>query len=272
MKRIAVYAHYDADDQVKSYVLLVLRELAATCEQVLFVSTSALPDRELDKLHGLVSSVKLKENIGLDFAMWQSALSGLELHDVDELLLVNSSIIGPVFPLAPILEEMTLAPLDVWGMTECHVTKWHLQSYFLCFKKSVLASGELQRFFSSVLSYKDKQAIILSYELGLTAYLVDRGFRVGSFGALARMQIPKSVRRRLVKRRRDPTLFHPDVLLQNGMPFVKVSLFRDNPGRVPLGPVYELMRQQAFDCTVVPVARPAREPGRLRVWVGRLFR
>jgi lipopolysaccharide biosynthesis protein len=272
MKRIAVYAHYDESGEVKPYVVLVLRELAATCEQVLFVSTATLPDGELDKLRGLVSTVKLKENIGLDFGMWQSALPGLDLSEADELLLLNSSIIGPVFPLAPILEEMARAPFDAWGMTESHSIKWHLQSYFLCFKKSVLVSGHLQRFFRSVLPYKDKQAIILSYELGLTAYLVDQGFRVGSVGALARMRVSKSVRDRLVNRRRDPTLFHPDILLANGMPFVKVSLFRDNPGRVPLEPVYDLMRRQSFDCAVVPVARAAREPGRLRRRVAGWFR
>jgi rhamnosyltransferase len=272
MKRVAVYAHYDEAGEVKPYVLLVLRELAATCAQVLFVSTaSTLAASELDKLRDLVSSVTQKENIGLDFGMWQSALAELALEDVDELLLVNSSVVGPVFPLAPILEEMALAPFDVWGMTESYSIKWHLQSYFLCFKKAVLTSGHLQRFFRSVLPYRDKQAIILSYELGLTAYFVDQGFQVGPVTALARMRIPKAVRHRLVNRKRDATLFHPDTLLANGMPFVKVALFRDNPGKVSLEPVYELMRRQSFDCSVVPFRRQ-REPNRLRERVEDLFR
>src|SRR3954452_7881501 len=167
MKRAAVYAHYDEAAEVKPYALLILRALREVCSSVAFVSTASLPPAELAKLEGLVTNVHLKENVGLDFGMWQAALSGLTLDEFDELLLVNSSVIGPVFPLLPILEEMGRAPVDFWGMTESREIKWHLQSYFLCFKREVLRSGELAKFFSSVLPYRDKRAIILSYELGL---------------------------------------------------------------------------------------------------------
>lgn len=259
MNRTAIYAHYDAEAKVKPYVLLALRELAAVCKQVHFVSTSDLPQAELDRLEGLVSSVHLKENVGLDFCMWQSALASMSLDGVDELLLVNSSVVGPVFPLAPVLEEMTAAPFDFWGMTENHSIKWHIQSYFLCFKKSVLRSGQLERFFGSVLPYRDKQAIILSYELGLTAYMKDCGFRVGSFAALPRMQISPAVRHRLLVKKRDPTVFHADTLLSNGVPFIKVSVFRDNPGRVPLAPLYRLLSQNSFDLMLMPCGK-ARSP------------
>src|SRR3954447_20053622 len=98
MKRAALYAHFDEAAEIKPYVVLVLRALREVCSSVGFVSTACLPPAELAKLEGLVTSVHLKENVGLDFGMWQMALSGLALEELDELLLVNSSIIGPIFP------------------------------------------------------------------------------------------------------------------------------------------------------------------------------
>lgn len=261
MNRTAIYAHYDEDAKVKPYVLLALRELAAVCNDIVFLSTSPLPQAEIGKLSGLVSSVRLKDNIGLDFGMWQAGLSDVRLGEIDELLLVNSSVVGPVFPLGPILEEMAAAPFDFWGMTENYDIKWHLQSYFLCFKKPVLSSGQLARFFESVLPYRDKQAIILSYELGLTAYLSDCGFRAGSFAALPRMNIPASVRHRLLVKKRDPTLFHADTLLLNGVPFVKVNLFRNNPGRVRLQDLYLLLQKNSFDLSLLPAEAPSLQRG-----------
>ena len=249
MKRLAVYAHYDEAGEIKPYVLTVLVALARECESVVFVSTASLSRGELSKLDGLVTNVQLKENVGLDFGMWQSALAGLPLAELDELLLVNSSVVGPVFPLADILQKMADAPLDFWGMTENHVIKWHLQSYFLCFKKRVIASGHVQRFFASVLPYRDKQALILSYELGLTAYLSDYGFRGGSFATIA--GVPSGAAS-FAKKAKDPTLFHPDRLLRCGLPFVKVSLFRDNPGHVALEKVTALMEAADFDTKLVP--------------------
>lgn len=253
MKRAAIYAHYDEAAELKPYVVHILESLRQVCSSIAFVSTACLPRAELAKLDGLVTSVQLKENIGLDFGMWQSALSGLAIDGLDELLLVNSSVIGPVFPLLPILDEMARAPVDFWGMTESKEIKWHLQSYFLCFKRPVLSSGQLSKFFSSVLPYRDKEAIILSYELGLTSYLVDQGFRAGSFCSPQR--VTDRAARRQFNKRRNLTLFCPRALLEAGMPFVKVSLFRDNPIRVRLGSVYSLLERMSFDMTLLPKPR-----------------
>ena len=40
MKRIAIYAHYDARGEVKRYVLHTLRHLREECDEVHFVSTA----------------------------------------------------------------------------------------------------------------------------------------------------------------------------------------------------------------------------------------
>ncbi len=57
----------------------------------------------------------------------------------------------------------------------------------------------------------------------------------------------------------NPTLFHPERLLSLGMPFVKMMLLRDNPGNVPLAPIYRAMATAGYDLRLVELDRPKRE-------------
>ena len=53
--RLALFAHFDAQDQVKRYVVEYLAQLRTVCERVVFVSTSRLaaPEGMADLLTGL---------------------------------------------------------------------------------------------------------------------------------------------------------------------------------------------------------------------------
>ena len=216
----------------------------------------ASPRKKSDKVRPYASQVLLRENIGLDFAMWRHGLEHCDLGDTDELILTNSSLFGPMFPLAPILERMGEAPCDFWGMTDNFEYRWHLQSYFLVLKRAVLVSPSWARFWGGVLALRDKEQVILSYEVGFTSFLVESGFVPG---ALAPIQswAPWLVRRRMgLERRWNTTLFHPEKLLAMGMPFVKATLLRDNPGHVDLAPVYDAMRGAGYDLDLVEFDRP----------------
>ena len=50
MNRVALFAHYDSQAEVKPYVVTFLRGLREVCNEIVFVSTAALPDRELERV------------------------------------------------------------------------------------------------------------------------------------------------------------------------------------------------------------------------------
>ncbi len=251
MKRVAIFAHFDAQNEVKGYVLSFLRALESECSAVLFVSTARLPESEQLKLQPLCARVLLRENVGWDFCMWQEALATADLTDVDELVLTNSSTFGPLFPLGPIFSRMSAQPCDFWGMTDSFEITWHLQSYFLVFKRKAFTSSAFEQFFRSVLPYRDKDQVIRSYELGLTRYLQEAGLRPAAFVPIGAWLSSEWRRERLRRRRRNATVFHPMALLKLGMPLVKVQLLRDNPGRVRLGPVLRAMQDSGYDMSQV---------------------
>src|SRR5829696_4362885 len=129
MRRLAIYAHYDSQREVKRFTLHFLQCLAKLCERVDFVSTSPLPERELDKVRPLCARAFTKENTGFDFGMWQRALGDVDLAAWDELVITNSSVFGPLFPLEEMFERMAAARCDFWSATDNHDIDWHLQSY-----------------------------------------------------------------------------------------------------------------------------------------------
>ncbi len=230
-KRLAIFAHFDAENEVKPSIVHYMRHLRAECDRVVFVSTSALPPREVDKLGQHCAEVILRENVGFDFAMWQDAIRRVELGAWDELVLANSSVLGPVRPLGDVFRRMAGSPCDFWGITQSKEYCDHLQSYFLVFRARVLHSETFRAFFDAVLPFTDKQQVIYSYELSLTHWFEEQGF---SWEAA----FPYSLfEKGLFARHREPvnpSLYFADELLRLGDPFLKVDVLRRKLRGVPV--------------------------------------
>jgi lipopolysaccharide biosynthesis protein len=248
--RVAIYAHYDAHDQVKRYVVHHLRRLRQECDRVYFVSTSALTTHELDKVRPFCADVSLRENVGYDFCMWRDVIARLDLAAVDELVLTNSSVFGPLGSLRPAFERMAEVPCDVWAMTDSEQHAWHLQSYFLVFRHAILQSDDFAQFWRAVLPYKTKEQVIRSYELGLTSWFSDRGWTL-------RAMVPWREIHEIPPRwpwspRRwhgplNATAYLPFTLIERQMPYVKVEVLRDNVGKVSLRALRRAIRATGYD-------------------------
>ncbi len=240
MRRLVIYAHYDPEDRIRGYVLRHLDALAPLGE-VRFVSNSNLSPEALAPVRARVATVLLRENRGFDFAMWAQVLLAEDCAAYDEVLLTNSSIIGPFSPLQPILDRMAGEPCEFWGLTESAQLIPHLQSYFLVFRKPVLEALAFQQFWASVLPSRSKGALIFACEIGISTFLADEGYRWRA--AFPREALKGNWVRNLtvrgtplarVRRFVDPTLLYPDLLLDSGMPYVKLGLLQRNPHRLRL--------------------------------------
>lgn len=256
MRRLVLFAHWDAEARVRPFTLFHLRALGELGATVHFVSNSPLPEAEQAKVRPLAARLLLRDNVGYDFAMWQEALRAVEPAAWDEVVLTNSSVIGPLLPLAPVFERMTAAGCDFWGMTENWELCRHIQSYFLVFRATVLASPALRQFFEGVLPYRSKKSVILAYESCLTPFLEEQGFRGGV--AFPPAALPPAwlhdlfVRRTrpwAYRKKKNPTIYYADRLWAAGMPYLKLELFRGRPGfarRLGLWRVVEGRPELAF--------------------------
>ena len=240
--RIAIFAHYDRDDEIKPYVVQHLSRLRDVVDKVLLYSTSSLPADTQESVKAFVDSLVCLDNRGFDFGMWRSALERIDLDMLDELVLTNSSVMGPLKPLPEVFEHMSQRQCDFWGMTESYELRWHIQTYFLVFRAAALRSSCFREFFTGVLPYRDKTQVILSYELGLSTYLVENGLKPSVWVDASTLWADPRAQRRGVEAGvlslsncpLNPTIFLPDILIERGMPYVKVETVRDNPAGIEL--------------------------------------
>jgi len=241
MKRVFIYAHYDVNGSIQEYVLYCLKQLRPLASKIVFVTTAALQVSEKAKLKSVADEILEIENKGYDFYSWKTGILSQQRQngELDELILLNSSVIGPLFPLEEAFAKMDQSSCDLWGMTESFEFCHHVQSYFLCFKRNVLKSPAFEKYWQDLKPFPERQEVINRYELPLAMHFKKQGFRVGSYikGWKIRLLFLKKLRLNF-KRNANPTIFYPVQLLQLRMPFVKIQVLRDNPFELDFNEIF----------------------------------
>lgn len=271
MNRHTIFAHYDKDDLVDEYVWYFLRSLKEVSSSIVFVTTSKISQDDVTRLEKICDTIIVRENVGYDFVSWQtgmnSAASIANLDDFDEVIICNDSVYGPLFALGAIFEAMSKKDCDFWSMTDNYEIAYHLQSYFLVFKRKVVNSKAFKDFWGAVKVERTKGEIIKKYEVGLTQCLMSAGFRPCAYApcpstarmltvkAISALRNPLRAMSRILTslkggefnyRALNPTIFlWRELLVKYRMPFLKVELLRDNPGGVDIKGWEDIVREQS---------------------------
>lgn len=181
MRRAAVFAHFDCHDLVAPYVIHLLEQVRTVCDTIVFVSTSRLSATEVARVSRIVQRVVLRENTGRDFGSYREGILSLRDAGFDEILIVNDSVFGPLMPLTDVFARMAAVPADAWSATSSWAISFHLQSYFVVFRRRVLESAVFWAFWRHLRPQPDKDRTILLGEIGLSYVLRAQGFRLRSF-------------------------------------------------------------------------------------------
>jgi lipopolysaccharide biosynthesis protein len=277
--RLCVFVHFDKDNLVDDYVYEYLRGLRQVASKIIFVTTSKIADFSLVSLEKLCDQVIVRENIGYDFFSWKTGLNSMNIDKFDEIILANDSCYGPLFSLENVFNKMSQKKCDFWGITYNLQIQYHLQSYFLVFRKSVVQSEIFDKFWSEMKIIENKSEIIQNYEVGLSQQLIQAGFKPCSFfewtlrsgvhfvfdlirqhkqfikGVLLCKFLPNHpIAQRLKSTGFSHKIYNNlfkinfmhnlwrSVLLSN-CPFVKIELLRDNPLEIDLRKFLPLIRR-----------------------------
>jgi hypothetical protein len=100
------------------------------------------------------------------------------LKHVDELVLINDSVVGPMTDLRAVFSQLQKSNADIVGLTDSFEKEYHLQSYFLRFDRDLANSPELASFFAGYSFSSDKDKVIEQGELGLSRKFKSSGCRL----------------------------------------------------------------------------------------------
>jgi lipopolysaccharide biosynthesis protein len=244
---LAIYVHWSASGRVSE---MVLRQLAGWRGQgvdVVFVTNSAPPVADIERVREHCVLYLRRSNIGLDFGAWRDGLAAALAEGAvpQELLLANDSVVGPLAPLGPLVERWREGGGGFFGMTESLAGGVHLQSYLLL-ARGPAAIADMAAHLAGFADVRNKWRVVQSGEIGLTQKMMRAGHRCAALFdyarlcALARPSDFAALGARfngensLCVYPLNPTHHFWRLLLERtDFPFLKTSLIAHNAGRLP---------------------------------------
>ena len=170
-----------------------------------------------------------RRNKGFDFGAWHHAFAeGVVPDDGTDVLLINSSLVGPFSNIRPLLTACSGSAMDVVGITRSQQHKEHLQSYWLYFKRDAIQGADLPNYLAGACDIENKQEIIEKFELPLSRHLHRCDLTYSPLFPIDEM----------VSRRQSPAIVGWEPLMRAGFPFIKRELLRrpylvSRPWRIP---------------------------------------
>lgn len=192
LKRIVFFVHYDSNNVVSDNDINYIKSLKNMNMEVVVISNNnQLSTKYVELLNSNADHVIIRENKGYDFAAWKCGMENYG-YDViskyDEVILVNNSVIGPVYNLNNIFTTMEDKKCDFWGLTlfprmndgsylNLDYIPEHIQSYFMVFNQNVVVSNVFRDFWSDLSGKNDFVETVACYESQLTKILNKAGYK-----------------------------------------------------------------------------------------------
>lgn len=223
-KRLAIFFFYDRKGIVDRYVPYLLDDLKKNVTEICTVCNGEIPDSSKEAL-SRYGEVLIRENRGFDVWAYKEAMAhyGWErLQTYDEVILLNNTIMGPVYPFRETFEKMDQKDLDFWGLTEYFQVMTdpfgyspygylpdHIQSHWIACRKSLVSAKEFQTYWEQMPMIEDYAQAVGKHESLFTKRFADLGYRwevsvecedLREYSGYPLMMCPK----RLVKERRCP--------------------------------------------------------------------
>ena len=189
-KRVAVLSCFFSDGFIPGTLFYLIRGLREAVDQIYLVGDCFIYPNELDKLDGLVTYALFTRHKQYDFGSYKRGLEYARNHGhlantiASELIFINDSCYGPVFPFSESFDRMSRRPNDFWGFSDYQsFGRSHVSSFFAVFKRRIIDEKLLDQFLERVGGSYDRGRVIATLETEMTVFLENNGMH---WEALAR--------------------------------------------------------------------------------------
>jgi lipopolysaccharide biosynthesis protein len=192
-KRLGIFFFYDKDGIVDDYVSYFLNDLKLSLDDLLVVCNGVLTPEGREKFKKITDKILVRENKGFDVWAYKEGMEYFgwdALSNYDEVVLLNFTMYGPLYPFKNMFEDMNKKDLDFWGITVHHgydfdpfgTIKYgyipeHVQSSFICVRKEMLNSIEFKRYWDNMPPVTSYGEAVGFHEAIFTKEFSERGFK-----------------------------------------------------------------------------------------------
>lgn len=198
-KRACIYSIYDKSGIIDDYVIYQLKDLRVNVSYLLCVVNGWLETSGRKKLETIADDIYIRENRGFDVGAYKQAIieyiGWSKLEGFDELVLMNDTCYGPVYPFKECFDWAAAQDVDFWGLTmgicEMHnfpseykeypFAREHIQSYFLVIRRPLLCRRDHREFWESLPEITSYSDCGLYFENVFTNYFRLRGYAFNTY-------------------------------------------------------------------------------------------
>lgn len=197
MKRnsIAILVVFAEVKEIDNYIIYLAGEIKKLIRTVAITVNGELDQNSVETLNSCSDFVFIRENKGFDCGAYKDTLENFigwdKVREYEELILLNDSCYGPIYPLEPVFEQMDMRKLDFWGITEQTPVKagnysravlpHHVQTYFVVIGNKMLQSTEFTDFWNSVTVSDEYDSTVANFELRFTEFFSLSGYTSGAY-------------------------------------------------------------------------------------------
>jgi lipopolysaccharide biosynthesis protein len=195
---VAIYFFYDKDGIVDGYVDYFLEDLKKNLDRLIVVCNGKLTSEGRKKFSKYTNEIIVRENKGFDVWAYKEGIEYIgwdNLKNYDELIMLNMTIMGPIYPFKEMFDEMdSRKDIDFWGITKFHkfpVDPWgliqygyipeHIQSHFIAVRKPMLKSYEFKQHWEKMRMINTYFESVSYHESIFTKKFNDKGFKSDTY-------------------------------------------------------------------------------------------
>ena len=190
-QRLGIYCFYDKYGHAASFIKTFLDDLMDNLDDLIVVVNGQLSDQARQLFSEYTKTIIVRENKGLDVAAYKQAILTLgweKLESYDEVICLNDTVMGPVYPFREMFASMDRKDVDFWGITayagetvDKEQIPTHLQAYWHAYRRSLVSSPAFHEYWETMPLWKDYAEVTRKHEMTFTKHFTDLGFTWASY-------------------------------------------------------------------------------------------
>lgn len=191
--RLLIFFFFDKKGIVDDYIPYMLNDMKKNVSDIFVVCNGLLTDEGKSKFQMFTDDIFVRENKGYDVWAYKEAIEKLgweKIEGYDEIILMNYTIMGPVYPFKDMFSCMNDKDVDFWGITQFYKTDDdpfgtmpdgyipdHIQSHFIAVRKSMSASDIFHKYWEEMPMITGYLDSVTRHESRFTKYFEEAGFK-----------------------------------------------------------------------------------------------
>ena len=190
-QRLGIYCFYDKYGHAASFIKTFLDDLMDNLDDLVVVVNGQLSDQARQLFSEYTKTIIVRENKGLDVAAYKQAILTFgweKLESYDEVICLNDTVMGPVYPFREMFACMDRKDVDFWGITayagetvDKEQIPTHLQAYWHAYRRSLVSSPAFHEYWETMPLWKDYAEVTRKHEMTFTKHFTDLGFTWASY-------------------------------------------------------------------------------------------